>query len=118
MNREEETEKIAKALAGHIVHAFSQLLDLYLQEEKPGSETSQDRDFNVLAWETIEGGSKGPFQRTKLSDNGELSKADRFLELQKLIEQHNGFVHHAGFTYWFDNKDPNVIDRRSKAKSE
>ena len=61
-----------------------------------------------LFWQE-ETGKKGLFQQTskRVNDN-----SLAFQDLQKRICEHGGFLKKSGHNYWFDNNNPDVIDRR------
>jgi len=65
-------------------------------------------DFSKLFWEHKQG-EKGPFEQTsdKANQNSFL-----WQKLKAELKEHSGFWEHAGFRYWFDMKNENVIDRR------
>lgn len=69
-----------------------------------------EKDFDKLFWEDRQG-SKGPFQRTSKKAN---SNSEIFQALQAVLKEHKGFCHIGAYKYWFDNNDPDVIDRRKK----
>jgi len=79
-----------------------------LERMAPPEAKHNPEDFDKLFWESLEG-SKGPFQRTSRKAN---NNSDLFQALQAILKEHKGFVHMGGFKYWFDNSDPDVIDRR------
>lgn len=68
------------------------------------------KDFDKLPWEDLKG-NKGPFQRTskKACNNSEI-----FQVLQTILRDHKGFCNIGVYKYWFDNQNPDVIDRRRK----
>jgi len=80
-----------------------------LEKQKPAEAKRDVKDFDGLFWEN-KNGAKGPFQRTSKRAN---NNHPVFEDLQKIIKDHNGFVKLGNYSYWFDNRDPNVIDRRS-----
>lgn len=84
----------------------------YLEKHAPTDKRAKAKDFDKLPWEDREG-AKGPFQRTSknATNNGEVFQA-----LQAFVKDHDGFCQLAGYIYWFDNKNPNVIDRRKKLR--
>jgi len=69
-----------------------------------------EKDFDRLFWENLQG-TKGLFQRTSKRAN---NNSQIFQALQSVLKEHNGFCHIGAHTYWFDNRDPDVIDRRKK----
>jgi len=69
-----------------------------------------EADFDKLFWEDLKG-SKGPFQRTSKMAN---SNHPVFQALQATLKEHKGFCHMGAYKYWFDNNNPDVIDRRKK----
>lgn len=69
-----------------------------------------EADFDKLFWEDLKG-SKGPFQRTSKMAN---SNHPVFQALQAILKEHKGFCHIGSWKYWFDNNNPDVIDRRRK----
>lgn len=81
-----------------------------LEKMAPPEVKYSEEDWNKLFWEDLQG-NKGPFQRTskKANNNSEIFQA-----LQAILKKHKGFCHIGSHKYWFDNKDPDVIDRRKK----
>jgi len=81
-----------------------------LEKIAPPEAKYDEKDFDSLFWESKEG-SKGPFQQTskKATNNSDL-----FQLLQKILKDHNGFWQSKAHKYWFDNQNPDVIDRRQK----
>jgi hypothetical protein len=65
-------------------------------------------DFSKLPWEQKQG-EKGPFEQTseKAAGNNDVWK-----QLKAKLKQNQGFWQHAGYKFWFDMKNENVIDRR------
>ena len=81
-----------------------------LQKIVPPDMKYTPKDFDKLFWENREG-AKGLFQRTSKKTN---NNSEVFQSLQNILKQHNGFHHIGTYKYWFDNRDPDVIDRRKK----
>ena len=81
-----------------------------LEKMAPPEITHSEADFDKLFWENLEG-NKGPFQRTskKATQNH-----PTFQALQTILKEHNGFCRIGAWKYWFDNNNPDVIDRRKK----
>lgn len=90
-----------KAMA-EAINAFLNYLSAPF-EEKP-------EVYDTLLWEDRKG-SKGPFQRTSKKTN---QNSEIFQDLQAILKEHKGFCHIGAYKYWFDNNDPDVIDRRKK----
>ena len=81
-----------------------------LEKMVPPEVKYDEQDFEKIFWETKEG-SKGPYQQTsKRATNNH----ETFQMLQKILKEHNGFWQSKTYRYWFDNQDPDVIDRRKK----
>lgn len=81
-----------------------------LERMTPPEVKHSEADFDKLFWEDLQG-SKGPFQRTskKATQNHPV-----FQGLQAILKEHKGFIHIGSYKYWFDNNNPDVIDRRKK----
>lgn len=79
-------------------------------EKMTPPEVGDSEDFDTLFWEDREG-AKGPFQRTSKKANNN-SKA--FQALQAVLKERKGFCHIGSYSYWFDNNNHDVIDRRKK----
>ena len=82
-----------------------------LESQVPAEEkTRAEEDFESLVWEEFQG-AKGPFQRTskKANNNSEIFQA-----LQTILKENKGFCQIGNHRFWFDNNDPDVIDRRRK----
>lgn len=93
--------------------AHQQIADAYNEEierRKPPEVKYDEKDFNSLFWEDLQG-AKGPFQRTSKKAN---SNSEIFQALQAILKEHRGFCHIGAHKYWFDNNNPDVIDRRNK----
>jgi len=69
-----------------------------------------EENFNKLFFETKQG-SKGPYQQTSKAAT---SNSAVFQGLQAILKEHNGFCQLGAYKYWFDNQNPDVIDRRAK----
>lgn len=81
-----------------------------LEKMAPPEIKHNKEDFDKLFWEDLQG-SKGPFQRTsKIANSNNLV----FQGLQAVLKEHNGFCNIGAWKYWFDNNNPDVIDRRKK----
>lgn len=78
-----------------------------LEENAPLKVKYDERDFDKLLWEDCQG-AKGPFQRTSKKANN----SPVFQALQAILEEHKSFAHIGAHKYWFDNNNPDVIDRR------
>jgi len=74
------------------------------------AEVRDSGDFDTLFWEDREG-AKGLYQQTskKATNNHEIFQA-----LQAILKEHKGFYHIGAYKYWFDNNNPDIIDRRKK----
>lgn len=81
-----------------------------LEKMAPAEVKYDEKDFEKLFWEDQQG-RKGPFQRTSKKAN---SNSEIFQGLQAILKEHKGFCHIGAFKYWFDNQNPDVIDRRKK----
>lgn len=81
-----------------------------LEKMKPPEVKYSDADFDKLFWENLEG-SKGPFQRTSKQST---QNHPVFQALQTILKEHKGFVHIGSYRYWYDQGNPDVIDRRRK----
>jgi len=81
-----------------------------LEKMAPPEAKYDEKDFDKLFWEDLQG-TKGPFQRTSKRAN---NNSEIFQALQSILKEHNGFCHIGAFKYWFDNNDPDVIDKRKK----
>jgi len=81
-----------------------------LDKMAPVEVEHNEKDFDKLFWEDLRG-NKGPFQRTskKATNN-----SDIFQALQAILKEHKGFCQIGSYRYWFDNNNPDVIDRRRK----
>lgn len=82
----------------------------YLEKQAPADVKASEQDFGKLFWEDLQG-NKGPFQRTSKKAN---NNSDVWQALQAVLKEHKGFCHIGAWKYWFDNNDPEVIDRRKK----
>ena len=82
-----------------------------LEKKVPLEPEDEDKEeFNGLFWEELQG-AKGSFERTskKANNNSQLFQA-----LQATLKRKKGFCYIGDYMYWFDNNDPDVIDRRKK----
>lgn len=81
-----------------------------LEKIAPTEVKYNEEDFEKIFWEAKEG-SKGPYQQTSktATNNHEI-----FQVLQKILKEHNGFWQSKAHKYWFDNQNPDVVDRRKK----
>ena len=82
----------------------------YIQTLAPPEVKQDPKQFDSLFWETLNG-AKGPFERTS---KGATNNSPLFQTLQKLLKEHRGFMHFGDYTFWFDQGNPDVIDRRRK----
>lgn len=82
----------------------------YVEKRAPPQVKYGEKDFGKLPWADLKG-NKGPFQRTskKACNNSEIFQA-----LQTILRDHKGFCGIGVYKYWFDNQNPDVIDRRRK----
>lgn len=93
--------------------AYQMLADAHNEEierRRPPEVEYGEQDFNKLFWEDREG-AKGPFQRTSKRAN---NNSPIFQALQAILKEHNGFCIIGDYKLWFDNQNPDVIDRRRK----
>lgn len=81
-----------------------------LEKRAPPEIKYNEEDFEKLFWEDLQG-AKGPFQRTSKKAN---NNHPIFQALQAVLKEHKGFAHIGAYKCWFDNNDPEVIDRRKK----
>jgi len=81
-----------------------------LEKRAPPEVKHSEADFDKLFWEDLQGG-KGPFQRTSKMAN---SNSPVFQGLQAILKEHKGFCHIGSYKYWYDQGNPDVIDRRRK----
>lgn len=79
-------------------------------EKMTPPEVRDSKEFDKLFWEDREG-AKGPFQRTSKKAN---NNSEVFQALQAVLKERKGFCHIGSYRYWFDNNNPDVIDRRKK----
>jgi len=84
-----------------------------LEKMAPPEVKYRETDFDKLFWEDLES-HKEPFQRTSKKAN---NNSDVFQALQAVLKEHKGFYHIGAYKYWFDNNNPDVIDRRRKKKT-
>ena len=102
----------ANAIEAASVDLKHRVSDLVGVERMAPSPTTKygEADFDKLFWEDLKG-NKGSFQRTSKMAN---SNHPVFQVLQATLKKNKGFCHIGAYKYWFDNNDPNVIDRRRK----
>lgn len=81
-----------------------------LEKMTPPEVKHGEADFDKLFWENLQG-SKGPFQRTSKKAN---SNSAIFQALQAILKEKKGFCHIGAYKFWFDNNNPDIIDRRRK----
>lgn len=81
-----------------------------LEKTAPVGAKYNDKDFDKIFWENREG-AKGSYQQTskRATNNHEIFQA-----LQAILKEHKGFCTIGAYKYWFDNNNPDVIDRRKK----
>lgn len=111
-----EAEKVLEILVNYANAQEAAAVDLkqriaeLVGAKAPASVKYGEADFDKLFWEDLKG-SKGPFQRTSKTST---ENHPVFQALQAILKKNKGFCHIGAYKYWFDNQNPDVIDRRKK----
>ena len=89
------------------------LADAYneeIEKQAPPEIKHSEEDFDKLSWESKQG-TKGSYGQTSKKAN---NNHPVFQALQAILKEKKGFCILGSYKYWFDNQNPEVIDRRKK----